>query len=115
MRPDGRPPLKVDLRLHSNREGLPDGYEKGRGMAVRALWMLVDALVLRNPVLPAYRLKARVLRAFGARVGPGVVIKPGVSVKYPWYLEIGDHSWIGERVWLDCGAPLRIGSHVVIS
>src|SRR5919202_629268 len=115
MGPDGRPPRKVDLRLHSNREDLPGGYAKGRGVAVRALWMLVNAVVFLNPVLPAYRLKARLLRAFGATIGEGVVIKPGVNVKFPWYLTIGEHSWIGERVWLDCGSPLVIGSHVVIS
>jgi putative colanic acid biosynthesis acetyltransferase WcaF len=60
-------------------------------------------------------LKARILRAFGATIGEGVVIKPGVHIKYPWYLTVGDHSWLGERAWLDCTSPLRIGSHVVIS
>ncbi len=52
---------------------------------------------------------------FGARIGEGVIIKPSVNIKYPWFLEIGDHSWIGERAWLDCTAPLKIGKHVVIS
>src|SRR5213592_3275226 len=110
-----RPPLRVDLRLHSTREGLPGGYEKGRGPVVRALWMLVSAIVFQNPLLPAYGLKARILRRFGATIGEGVVIKPGVEIKYPWYLTVGDHSWLGERVWLDCTSPLRIGKHVVIS
>ena len=52
---------------------------------------------------------------FGARIGEGVIIKPSVNIKYPWLLEIGDHSWIGERAWLDCTSPLTIGKHVVIS
>jgi putative colanic acid biosynthesis acetyltransferase WcaF len=110
------PQLKVDLRLHSTRAGLPGGDDKGgRGTVIRALWLVVNAVVFLNPVLPAYRSKSWILRIFGARIGKGVVIKPSVNIKYPWHLEIGDYSWIGERVWLDCLAPLRIGSHVVIS
>ena len=111
-----RPPLKVDLRLTSTRAGLPGGDDKGgQGFLIRALWSLVNAIVFLNPVLPAYAFKARVLRAFGARIGEGVIIKPGVNVKYPWFLEIGEYSWIGERVWLDCLSPLTIGKHCVIS
>jgi putative colanic acid biosynthesis acetyltransferase WcaF len=112
---DERPPLKVDLRLFSTREGLPGGDTKGRPFRVRALWTVVEALVFLNPVLPAYGLKARILRAFGATVGTGVVIKPGVHINRPWNLIVGDYTWLGERVWLDCSSPLRIGSHVVIS
>lgn len=116
MQGNDRPPLKVDLRLTSTRAGLPGGDDKGgRGFLIRAIWSLVNALVFLNPVLPAYGLKARILRAFGAQIGEGVVIKPGVNIKYPWFLTIGDYSWIGERAWLDCLSPLRIGKHVVIS
>jgi putative colanic acid biosynthesis acetyltransferase WcaF len=111
-----RPPLKVDLRLTSTRAGLPGGDDKGgRGFVIRAVWSIVNAIVFLNPVLPAYKFKARVLRAFGADIGEGVVIKPGVNIKYPWFLTIGEYSWIGERAWLDCTSPLRIGKHVVIS
>jgi putative colanic acid biosynthesis acetyltransferase WcaF len=110
-----RPPLKVDLRLFSTRAGLPGGDEKGRSYATRALWLLINAVVMRNPLLPIYSLKVAVLRAFGARIGEGVLVKPGVNVSRPWNLTIGDHCWIGERVWLDSTGPLQIGSHVVIS
>ncbi len=52
---------------------------------------------------------------FGASIGRGVVIKPKVNIKYPWKLKIGDHSWIGERVWLDNLDELEIGAKVCIS
>ena len=45
----------------------------------------------------------------------GVVIKPGVNIKYPWKLEIGNHSWIGEQVWIDNLAGVKIGSNVCLS
>lgn len=116
MRLEEKPPLKVDLRLHSTRAGLEGGDDKGgRGFLIRAVWLFVNAIVFLNPVLPAYGFKAKVLRAFGAEIGEGVIIKPSVNIKYPWFLKIGDHSWIGERVWLDCTSPLDIGKHVVIS
>jgi putative colanic acid biosynthesis acetyltransferase WcaF len=48
-------------------------------------------------------------------VGEKVVIKPGVNIKYPWFLTIGNHCWIGENVWIDNLAAVKIGNHVCIS
>jgi putative colanic acid biosynthesis acetyltransferase WcaF len=59
--------------------------------------------------------KVKLLRQFGATVGSGVVIKPDVNIKYPWFLEIGDDCWIGEGVWVDNLAKVTIGSNVVLS
>jgi putative colanic acid biosynthesis acetyltransferase WcaF len=55
------------------------------------------------------------LRVFGAKLGKGVIIKPRVNIKYPWYLIIGDNTWIGEGVWIDNLTWVRIGSNVCIS
>jgi putative colanic acid biosynthesis acetyltransferase WcaF len=100
----------VDLSHSSNR-----GYEPGRPFLVRALWLLVQALVFLNPVVTSYRLKTWVLRLFGAQVGRGLVIKPGVHVKYPWQLWLGDQVWLGERCWIDNFVPVRIESNAVVS
>jgi putative colanic acid biosynthesis acetyltransferase WcaF len=43
------------------------------------------------------------------------VIHPGVNIKYPWKLTIGDHCWIGQRAWLDNIDQLTLGNNVVIS
>ena len=101
---------KVDLSRFDNA-----WYRPGRGFLVRTAWHFINALVLQNALNPSSRLKAIVLRAFGAKIGRGVVLKPGINVKYPWNLEIGDHAWIGERVWLDSLAPIRIGAHACVS
>lgn len=69
----------------------------------------------RASVRPGARLRIAVLRAFGARIGIGVVIKPSVKVKFPWRLTIGAHSWIGEEVWIDNLAEVAIGAHCCIS
>jgi putative colanic acid biosynthesis acetyltransferase WcaF len=60
-------------------------------------------------------VKRVLLRIFGATVGAGVVVKPRVNVKYPWNVTVGDHSWIGEGVWLDSLAAIRIGSDACVS
>ena len=55
------------------------------------------------------------LRVFGANIGRGVNVKPGLVVKFPWRLRVGEHSWIGERVWIDNLAQVEIGNHVCVS
>lgn len=102
--------MTVDLSAFDN-----SWYDPGRGFLVRTLWHLVNAIFLQSPLNPSSRLKAFVLRLFGAKIGRGVVLKPSISVKYPWNLAIGDFSWIGENAWLDSLAPIKIGSNVCIS
>ena len=100
----------VDLSSHRN-----DGFDPGRPFAVRAAWVIVEALVLLNPVVTSYRLKRTVLRIFGARIGEGVVIKPNVHVKFPWRLRVGAHSWLGERSWIDNFVEVTIGTNACVS
>lgn len=103
-------PARVNLLLSSNR-----GFDPGRSFPIRALWVIVEALILLNPVVTSYRLKRWTLRSFGAQVGKNTIIKPNVHVKYPWRLEIGKNSWIGERSWIDNFVEVRIGENVCIS
>jgi putative colanic acid biosynthesis acetyltransferase WcaF len=93
----------------------PGEYRPGRSYPVRALWMLVEALTLLNPLLVSYRFKVAVLRWFGAEIGEGLVLKPGVHVKHPWRLRIGDNCWLGERAWIDNMEAVTLGSNVVVS
>lgn len=101
--------MKTDLSRYDN-----SWYEPGGGVK-RLIWYFTNMLFLRNPLNPFSGIKVRLLRLFGAKVGKGVNIKPGVNVKYPWFLEIGDYTWIGENVWIDNLARVRIGSNVCIS
>jgi putative colanic acid biosynthesis acetyltransferase WcaF len=90
-------------------------YHPGRPAIVCALWFFIGLPLLRCFLLPSSGFRRWLLRLFGARIGSGVVIKPGVRVKYPWLLEAGDHCWIGEDCWIDNLSLVRLGSHVCVS
>lgn len=101
---------KVNLNQYNN-----DWYDPGAGTLKRLTWFLVNACVIQSRWIPSSGLRVFFLKLFGAKIGQQVVIKPGVNVKYPWYVEIGDHVWIGEEVWLDSLAPITVSSHCCIS
>jgi len=103
--------LLVDLSRFDNTKT----FDPGAGVVKRTLWYFANALFFINPLFPFRSPKPHLLRLFGARVGRGVVIHPGVNIKFPRKLSVGDHSWIGQRAWLDNLDTLVIGSHVVIS
>jgi putative colanic acid biosynthesis acetyltransferase WcaF len=48
-------------------------------------------------------------------VGRGVIIRPRARFHYPWRIEIGDHSSIGDEVWLYSIGTIKIGSQSIIS
>jgi putative colanic acid biosynthesis acetyltransferase WcaF len=86
-----------------------------RSLAWRIAWHVASALLFQSALVLPSRTKAAVLRAFGARIGHRPVIKPRVTIKYPWFLELGDHVWLGEGVWIDNHTAVAIGSDVCIS
>lgn len=90
-------------------------FDPGASIVVRIAWYLVSALVFESKLLPISAVKRGLLRAFGAKVGRGVVIKPGVKIKFPWKLTVADHVWIGEAAWIDNLTVVLLESHVCIS
>lgn len=90
-------------------------YNTGAGLPKRLIWFVVNALFFQNPLNLSSGIKVLLLRIFGAKVGQGINIKPAVNIKYPWLLEIGNHVWIGEQVWIDNLVRVSIGDHVCIS
>ncbi len=102
--------MSVNLAKYRKPKGLP-----GRNRWVVGWWYVCNRLFFRSAFFPFSGLKAGILRIFGAEVGRGVVIKPNINIKYPWRLEVGDHVWLGEGVWIDNLAEVRMGDHVCIS
>lgn len=102
--------MRTNLSRYDNSWYLPGGNS-----IKRIIWYFVNVLFFYNPLNPISGLKIVLLRIFGAKIGKGVVIKPSVNIKYPWNLIVGDYTWIGEKVWIDNLAKVKIGSNVCIS
>lgn len=100
---------KTDLSKFNN-----SWYNPGSAFK-RAIWFVINALIMQNRLHPFSSLKIFWLKLFGAKIGKGVVIKPNVNIKYPWKLEIGNNVWIGEKVWIDNLGKVVIGDNVCLS
>lgn len=79
------------------------------------IWYFMNIIFFKNSFNIISGIKVFLLRSFGAKLGKGVVIKPSVNIKYPWKLQVGNHSWIGEEVWIDNLSDVIIGDHVTLS
>ena len=82
---------------------------------MRVFWYFTNMLVFKSSFFTSYLLKRVVLKIFGAKIGKNVIIKPNVNIKYPWKLQLGEHVWIGEGVWIDNLDFVIIGNHCCIS
>ena len=102
--------MKTQLNTFQNKE-----YSPKKGFLMQFLWYFVNVLFLINPLNPISFIKVLLLKCFGATIGKGVVIKPGVNVKYPWLLKIGDYCWIGENVWIDNLEQITIEDNCCLS
>jgi putative colanic acid biosynthesis acetyltransferase WcaF len=89
--------------------------EIGATKLKQVAWYFINIFFLMNPLNPSSGIKRFFLRSFGATIGKGVIFKPGINIKYPWKLQVGDYSWIGEKVWIDNLAEVGIGKNVCIS
>jgi putative colanic acid biosynthesis acetyltransferase WcaF len=102
--------VNVDLSSYSAAR-----FDRGAGKVRELIWLFVSLVLFRLCPFSLSPLKRAVLRAFGARIGIGVTIKPQVKITFPWKLTIGDHVWLGEECWLLNLERITIGSNVCIS
>ncbi len=102
----------LSKRSLAARRGKP--YDKGRGIVAQALWIAVQGTVFTRVWCPnAGRIA--ILRAFGAQIGEGVLIRHRVRIQWPWNLTVGDNSWIGTDVDLYNLDHITLGNDVCIS
>jgi putative colanic acid biosynthesis acetyltransferase WcaF len=102
--------MSVDLSSYSSAR-----FDRGASKLRESLWLLVSLFLFRLCPFSLSALKCAVLRAFGAKIGRGVVIKPQVKITFPWKLKVGDFVWLGEECWLLNLDHITIGNHVCIS
>jgi putative colanic acid biosynthesis acetyltransferase WcaF len=81
----------------------------------RLLWKLLWMLAARWTPAPLHAWRALLLRLFGATVGRGAHVYPGVKIWAPWNLEIGEEAGIANGVTLYSQGKITIGKRAVIS
>ena len=81
----------------------------------RLAWNVVHALLFRPSPRPFHAWRAWLLHLFGARLGEGCHVYPGVKVWAPWNLRLGNFVGVADGVTLYCMDYIEIGDYAVIS
>lgn len=103
--------MKQRLDLYST----PQDWNPGAPFFIYFLWFCLGSPILATRWMPGSLWRLLLLRAFGASIGSGCLIKPGLRVKFPWRLKVGNFCWIGEDAWLDNLATITLGDRVCLS
>jgi len=97
-----------------SRFRLPQGFRGRSAVYVQLWWIVQDTLFRLSPQF-MYGWRRMLLRAFGAKIGRGVLVRPSVRVTFPWKVTIGERSWIGDYAELYSLGPIAIGRDAVVS
>lgn len=81
----------------------------------RAIWEITSFCLFRYSPRPLHRWRSFLLRCFGAGVGKGVHVYPGVKIWAPWNLDLGDECGIAGGATLYSQGKISIGRRAVIS
>jgi putative colanic acid biosynthesis acetyltransferase WcaF len=100
----------IDLRRYDQSH-----FDRGRPGWLVLLWWLLQAIVFPLTPHSIHAPRRKLLQLFGAQIGRGVVIRPTARFTYPWKVQIGDYSWVGDDVVFYSLDEIRVGSHCVIS
>lgn len=80
----------------------------------RVAWSAARPLFRFSP-RPCFAWRRFLLRVFGGKVGAQVHVYGTADIMFPWNLEIGDWSAIGERALIYNLGRITIGSRVTVS
>lgn len=86
-----------------------------KNRVARVIWGIVYVLFFHYSPRPLHCWRSFLLRLFGAKIGKGVHVYPGVRIWAPWNLEIDNFSGIADNVILYSQGIIKIGKYVVIS
>lgn len=86
-----------------------------RELTRRVIWMIIGKPLFRWSPRLLFGWRRWILRMFGATVGTGVNIYSSATIYFPWNLEIGDWSSIGEDAMIYNLGVITIGEQVTVS
>ena len=93
---------------------LPKNWTRGKNFFYEFIWQIFFKPIISSS-LPGTIWRKYILILFGAKLGKSLRLSPGIKIKMPWRLSIGNYSWIGEDVWIDNLSMVNIGNNVCIS
>lgn len=112
----------MTLKPHNNGRSWVDlsqydqsHFDRGRPGWIILLWWLVQGVVFPLTLHHMSGVRCQLLRAFGAKVGRRVVVRPSTRFTYPWKVTLDDYCWIGEDVVFYSLDRIHIGAHAVVS
>jgi putative colanic acid biosynthesis acetyltransferase WcaF len=93
---------------------IPSNFRGQPKVVVQIWWIVQNTIFAWSPQF-LYGWRRFLLRLFGAKIGRGVLIRSTVKITYPWNVEIGDYSWIGENNVLYSLGKIYIGKNVALA
>jgi putative colanic acid biosynthesis acetyltransferase WcaF len=99
------------LDIEQNRRARK--YSLGE-MTWRALWTIAQPLFRFSP-RRCFGWRRFLLRCFGAKIGRKVHVYASATIYFPWNLEVGDESAIGEHALIYNLGRVTIGPRATIS
>lgn len=81
----------------------------------RGLWNACRVMLYRPSPRVLHGWRSMLLRLFGAKMGEDCRFYPGSRIWAPWNLVCADHVSAGDGVEIYNPAPVRLGSHVILS
>ena len=102
--------LKTQLRKDFDT----GNFKIGASVIKQFLWYFTDVFFFKSRMIPVSGVLVFFLKLFGAKIGKEVRIKPGIHIKYPWKLELGDYSWLAD-CYIDNLDEVKIGKNCCIS
>jgi acetyltransferase-like isoleucine patch superfamily enzyme/glycosyltransferase involved in cell wall biosynthesis len=105
-------PMTAELSTTQTRPRQPpSGTDKLR----RAVWIMIELLLVRFTPTPLHAWRRWVLRAFGAQIGKSVAVYPGARIWAPWNIAVADGATIGAGAILYCVDRIDIGEFAIVS
>ncbi len=104
----------------SKDRGYPDERQANKKKSLscqmkRALWLLAYYTLFKCLLRPMYTWRNWVLRLYGAKIGRGVSVQRSARIEYPWNLNLGECTSVGEDVWLYSLGKIQTGEFTMIS
>lgn len=93
---------------------VPDTFRGKSKITVQLWWIVQGTLFALSPQV-LYGWRRFLLRLFGAKIGKGVLVRSTAKITYPWNVDIGDYSWIGDDNVLYSLGNITIGKNVALA